>query len=131
MTDRYFLERQNKMLGLVAPKEEKKPYQIPKRSKSLKAEFRKYVPEMKAFLAKPENEFCKIRMEGCTGKAVCVHYPAGRIGKKLRDQSEWMPSCASCNLQVEIKDLEARQKGFKKSRLKRPDKFINELNEEK
>lgn len=128
MTDQYLIERRNKMLGLAPAKEEKKYKPIPKRSKSLKAEFRKYVPEMKAFLAKPENEFCKIRMEGCTGKAVCVHHPAGRIGKKLRDQSEWMPSCASCNLQVEIKDLEARQKGFKKSRLKRPDILLNELN---
>jgi hypothetical protein len=118
MTDKYLLERQNKKLGL-AVKEEKRIYQIPRRSKSLASEMRKYVPEMKAFLAKPENEFCKIRMKGCTNKAACVHHPEGRIGKKLRDQSKWIPSCGSCNLQVEIKDLEAREKGFKNSRLKK------------
>jgi len=118
MTDKYLLERQKQKLGLGV-KEEKKVYQIPKRSKSLAAEMRKYIPEMKAFLAKPGNEFCKIRMGGCTNKAVCIHHPAGRIGSKLRDQSEWVPSCGSCNLQVEIKDLEAREKGFKKSRLKK------------
>lgn len=118
MESQYLIERRKRMLGIAPPKKEKKKKPIAPRSKKLQANMRKYIPEMKAFLAKPENEMCQIKMEGCTGKAVCVHHPAGRLGEKLRDQSEWVASCGSCNLQVEIKDLEAREKGFKKSRLK-------------
>lgn len=112
-------------LGLV-PKtvKAKKPIKprspIPKRSIKTKEQYKGYKKQMTAYLAKEENEFCKIRMAGCTGRAQCVHHTAGRIGDKLTDESDWMPSCLSCNLTVEINDKEAREKGFKKSKFLPP-----------
>jgi hypothetical protein len=55
-------------------------------------------------------------MTGCEIEARCVHHSKGRIGDLLLDQRYWIPSCYSCNLQVEIKDAEARNKGLKISK---------------
>lgn len=105
--------------GLTMPAEKKPPKEIPKRSEKMKVLMTEYKPKVKAFLAKPENRKCKIKMEGCKGKAVTVHHLAGRTGPKLMDESDWMPSCLSCNLAVEVNDRVAREKGMKKSRLKK------------
>ena len=123
---KYLKQRRARMMGkpeekAAEPKKapaKKKP--IAKRGKKLQAEMRKYKPQMIAFLAKEENQVCQIQMEGCTGQATCVHHAAGRTGGKLHDQTDWIASCAKCNLMVEIDDLEARGKGFKKSRLSNP-----------
>lgn len=116
-----YTEKLSAIRNGFAPKttgpKEKKP--IAKRSEKMKVEMKKYIPAMKAFLAMPENQFCKIRMKGCKGKAACVHHTAGRDGVKLHDTSDWVPSCLVCNLTVETSDKEAREKGFKKSRHKK------------
>lgn len=115
---KYMLERRNRLLGLSTPKEKEKPTPIAKRSSKMKGEIKKLIPAVKEFLAKPENQECKIKFPGCKVKAVCVHHSAGRIGHKLHDQNDWVSSCAPCNLQVEIDDMKAREKGFKKSKFK-------------
>jgi hypothetical protein len=92
--------------------------EIPKRSEGMKEKMKEYKPKMIAFLAK--NKRCKMNMEGCTKVAVCVHHVFGRIGDKLMDEKGWMPACANCNLTAEIKDLEARSKGLKKSKHVKP-----------
>lgn len=87
---------------------------IPKRSDSMKEKMKEYKPLMIAYLAK--NKVCKLKMDGCTKVATCVHHTKGRIGEQLMKVEDWRPSCTNCNLQVEIKDLEARSKGLKKSK---------------
>lgn len=95
--------------------EVKVPKSIPKRSEKMKDEMAIYKPAMIQFLK--THTTCQIGMDGCTKVATCVHHAAGRIGEKLHDQSDWLASCRNCNLAVEILDAEAREKGFKKSRL--------------
>lgn len=96
------------------PKEDKAPA---KRSDKLTELFKGYIKLVKIFLARPENVVCAIGMEGCTKLATCVHHVSGRTGTKLKDEKDWMASCESCNLWVEVNDGEARKRGFKKSRL--------------
>lgn len=55
------------------------------------------------FLAKPGNELCKLRLEGCAGKAETVHHTRGR-GVFLKDVTTWLSSCLSCNFKVENTD---------------------------
>jgi hypothetical protein len=114
----YLIKRREILLGIRPADEKKKPEPIANKSDKMKAEMKKYIPAMKAFLALPENENCKIKMKGCQGKAVCVHHSGGRIGHKLHDQADWIPSCAKCNLTVEEQDLKARELGHKKSKFK-------------
>lgn len=116
-----------------APKEDKnsapkkKAFQPPikKRSEKMKDEMKGYKKQLKAFLSKPENIVCKIQMEGCTKLATVVHHTAGRTGKKLKDESDWLPSCAGCNIKVEANDGEARDKGFLKTKLTKVKPVIN------
>lgn len=99
------------------PRGKKVPQPIAKRSVKLVELFKGYKKQVIAFLAKPENKKCKIVMEGCTVIATCVHHVSGRTGEKLTDEKDWLASCQSCNLWVEENDAEAREKGFKKTRL--------------
>lgn len=64
-----------------------------------------------------EHPICEIRGPQCTGQATCIHHVAGRSIKKVLDKKTWKASCSNCNLHVEIKDAEAREKGHKTSRL--------------
>lgn len=113
----YMLHRRGLKNGTVAPEPKKKPEPPAKRSEKLKETFKGYKKQVKEFLSRPENLVCKIQM-ACTGViAECVHHVAGRTGEKLKDESDWMPACQKCNLWVEENDAEAREKGFKKSRL--------------
>lgn len=99
------------------PKKPKEDKGINKRSVKLKELFKGYIKLVKIFLARPENVVCKIDMEGCTKIATCIHHVSGRTGTKLKDEKDWMASCESCNLWVEVNDGQARKLGFKKSRL--------------
>jgi hypothetical protein len=95
----------------------KKDKPMPKRSESLKEAYKGYKKQVKIFLSKPENLRCKIQM-ACSGAiSECVHHVVGRLGEKLKDESDWMPACGKCNSWVEDNDGEARKRGFKKSRL--------------
>lgn len=95
--------------------EVKVPKGINKRSEKMVQEMKDYKPAMIQYLK--THTSCMIKFDGCTKVATCVHHAAGRIGEKLHDQNDWLASCQNCNLQVEINDAEAREKGFKKSRL--------------
>jgi hypothetical protein len=77
------------------PKKEKQP--IAKRSDKLQDEMKLYKPQVKAYLAKPENQDCKIKADGvCQGKATCVNHKKRR-GKNLREEKYWEPACEPCN----------------------------------
>lgn len=100
------------------PRGKKVPQPIAKKSEKLKDETKLYKPLAKEFLSRPENQDCKIKMEGCTGKATQVHHSAGRSGKQLLNVEDFVPSCTNCNvIAVEKNDAEAREKGFKKTRM--------------
>lgn len=94
----------------------KVPKEIPKKSdkqKDIDKELKKMYP---VFLAKPENKYCKVKMEGCTKIATVIHHVRGRIGYQVFEVKDWLPSCPSCNIILESKDAEARAKGVKKSK---------------
>lgn len=100
----YLNNRRLRKLGLADP--------LPTKKSKVNPEYQK---KSKAFLAL--NQFCQINAPGCTGRAQGIHHKAGRVGDKLMDQKFWMAACNSCNLWVEVNDKEAREKGFKVSRL--------------
>lgn len=89
----------------------------PKRSDSLQDKMKDYKKQVKVYLSRPENLRCKIQAPGCKVISTCVHHTAGRTGKQLTNEEDWMPSCTPCNSWVESNDREAREKGFKKTRL--------------
>lgn len=88
-----------------------------RRGEKLKEEYKGYKKQLTVFLAKEENQVCQIKAKGCTGLATAVHHLAGRTGTQLKNEADWIPCCVHCNLSVEIFDAEAREKGFKKTRL--------------
>lgn len=104
-----------KMMGVEKPPKDKQP--IAKKSAKLTEETKEYKKLSTEFLKRPENQICKIKMEGCTGKATQIHHAAGRSGKQLTNVEDFIPSCTNCNLKVEIKNLEAKELGVKKTRL--------------
>lgn len=81
----------------------------------LKEDLKVYRKEARKFIT--THNKCKMNMKGCEIEARCVHHAKGRLGDLLLDKRYWIPSCYHCNLQVEIKDAEARSKGLKLSRL--------------
>lgn len=101
--------------GATIPEEKKTV--IKPRSKKMVDNMKLYKERLKAFFSKAENFNCAIKAEGCTKFATCVHHTAGRTGPQLLNEADWVPSCSNCNLHVEINDGEARDKGFKKTRL--------------
>lgn len=80
----------------------------------MKEDLKIYRKEARKFIT--ANPKCKMNMKGCEGEARCVHHSKGRIGDLLLDKRYWVPSCYHCNLMVEIKDAEARNKGLKLSK---------------
>jgi hypothetical protein len=79
---------------------------------------KQYTPEVKRFLAQPENKFCTLKFDNqCTVLATVVHHSRGRASiKDLLNVEYWMPSCEHCNIAIEDKDGEARDKGLKLSK---------------
>lgn len=121
----YLLHRRGLKNGSVAPAEKKAPVPIPKRSEKMKEAMKKYKPIMIAWLAKPENKYCQIKMKGCTKIATQIHHSAGRQGEQLMKEEDFIASCSHCNvIGVEENDAEAREKGFKKTRLGKSKKSV-------
>lgn len=89
---------------------------IPVRSENQKAVIAELKKLYKIFLAKPGNQKCKVKMEGCTGKAETIHHTRSRIGEQVFEQKDWLSCCVWCNGRLEEKDAEARVKGVKKSK---------------
>lgn len=123
MISDYLRKLQGLKNGLITPDPKKKPELIAKRSDKMKDKMKSYKPVMIAWLAKPENKYCQIRMDGCTNIATQVHHSAGRVGDQLMKEEDWIASCSHCNVVgVEENDAEAREKGFKKTRLTKVEK---------
>ena len=73
-----------------------KPSKVNKLSKSMEETLRDYKPLREQFLL--ENQYCQLRLNNCTIKAVCVHHKQGKATKELYlDTKKWMASCISCN----------------------------------
>lgn len=81
---------------------------------SMKEKLKEYRVAAKRFITR--NRVCKLKMDGCEIEAKCVHHTKGREGDLLLDEKFWLPSCYHCNLQVEIRDAEARSKNLKLSK---------------
>lgn len=117
MTNEYLKHRQNlKIAGKV--EKIKVPKAIAPRSEKLQTEMDKYKPAMIAFLK--ANPKCQAGLEGCKKESECVHHKAGRVGKKLHDQKDWLAVCLPCHATIHVRDLEAKAKGLSKSRHKKP-----------
>lgn len=100
MMSEYMIKRQRLKNGTVAPAEKKKPQPPARRSGKMKDEMKEYKPKVKAFLAKPENQFCHIKSPVCKGKATCVNHRKRR-GSNLLKEEYWEPSCTPCNGYIE------------------------------
>ncbi len=118
MESEYLKQRRQEKLRLKEKPVKKAVKAIAKVSPKMRKIMSGLKKQYAAYLSKPENELCKLNMIGCTFVATVIHHTKGRIGKLLTDEKYWMPSCTSCNLQVEIKDKEAREKGLKLSKFK-------------
>lgn len=56
--------------------------------------------QAKAFLALPNNQFCKLRLKGCTGLAECPDHiipVTGPDDPRFYDKTNWQASCNHCN----------------------------------
>lgn len=106
----------NRSYGTADAKKPPKP--LAKRSEKMKSNMKQLRELYPEFLAQPGNDKCKLNMKGCTKTAVTIHHSKGRVGELLFDQKYWMPSCLWCNIEVENKDAEAREKGLKISKFK-------------
>lgn len=71
---------------------------LKKQSKARAREMAIYHQEKNEWLLRPENAACAICLcLGVTPKAATeVHHKNGRIGRLLRYQPWWIPSCRSC-----------------------------------
>jgi len=107
MNSEYFLRRRQIAQGLIAKedrKKEPKPLKkstkpIPKRSEKMKG--------IISALHVLYDKFLKDKTE---------HHTKGRGVKVILDETYWKACCSACNLYVERKDAEARDKGHKVSR---------------
>jgi hypothetical protein len=60
---------------------------------------------------------CELQMEGCTQKAQGIHHLKGKSSTELLlDVRFFKAACNHCNLMVEVKDQEAREKELKLSK---------------
>lgn len=100
MSDEYIAFRRGLKNGTVTPEPKKKPEPPAKRSEKMKEEMKLYKPQVKEYLARPENEYCKIKSPVCTGKATCVNHKKRR-GSNLRNEKFFQASCAPCNNYLE------------------------------
>lgn len=81
-----------------------------------------YVPIAEQFCY--DHPECQIQAPGCTFYTEGVHHPYGKEGydedgtHMLLAVRHFMGACNWCNLYVEVHDAWAREKGFKKQRIK-------------
>ena len=75
----------------------------------------KYLRMNKKFLE--NNRICAAKVDGCTGMATATHHKRGRIGDLLTDESNFLAVCNNCHRWIELNPVEAKMRGFSKSRL--------------
>ena len=76
-----------------------------------------YLRLRKEFLNKPENQFCKAHLEGCSLMATDIHHIKGRLGDLLCDVNYFLPVCRNCHSIIENSPLLAKELGFSQNRL--------------
>lgn len=84
-------------------------------SKKRAKENRQYLKLRAVFLL--ENPVCKVKGNGCKGRATEVHHAAGRIGNLLLNTDYFIQICDNCHRWVELNPKEAKLKGYSVSRL--------------
>lgn len=86
---------------------------IKKVSKGRAKQNRAYTPIKRKFLQ--DHPICQV--EGCEAPSTDLHHVRGRSGKQLLKVTDFMATCHPHHQEFEIKDKEAREAGYKKSRL--------------
>lgn len=82
------------------PKAKKATAPLSKRSEKMQEEMKLYKKQVTAYLSKEENQICLIQSTVCKKIAVAVNHKRRR-GKNLRNEKDWEPCCAPCNLYIE------------------------------
>lgn len=74
--------------------------------------YRKFVA---AYLARPENAYCKIQAPGCQMVATCINHKKRRYKATKMNEKYIEPTCSSCNTYIENNDAWARENGHLES----------------
>lgn len=115
--DRAHREEAKKEKAKAKARERKFSNSMPHRTEKMKGIISALRPLYDRFLK--DKAECEIKGPTCTGQPTEVHHTKGRGVKVILDDTYWKASCSACNLQVERKDAEAREKGHKVSRHKK------------
>jgi len=87
---------------------------LKKQSKGREREMRQYYQERNEWLLLPQNAACAVCL--CLGEtpraATEVHHQRGRIGRLLRDQRFWIPTCRQCREIPHERPAWAREMGL-------------------
>lgn len=92
----------------------RKAHQIKRRSEKRAKQEREYASRRKKFLARPENQRCRVFPEL---RATEVHHMKGRVGDLLLDEHYWLPVSREGHENIELNPEWAKQMGFSVSRL--------------
>lgn len=105
----------HRMKELAATKKRKPRKPIAKRSKTRAMQERTYRILRKLYLE--NHRQCEARLPGCTCKATEIHHQKSRQGHLLNDVAHFLAVCRPCHTWIELNPLEAKERGFSKSRL--------------
>jgi hypothetical protein len=94
------------------------PQPIAKKSAKTKVEDVALSNLVKELLAKPENKYCKIKIDGCTRIATTMNHTKRRFKGSKLNPKYLEPACSNCNIKIENKDKEARDKGHLQTKYK-------------
>lgn len=95
----------------------RKPIRIKRVSDTKKQQDVIYLRLRKEFLNKPENQFCKAHLEGCSLMATDIHhkYSGKDRSKYYLNELFWIPVCRNCHTRIhsEMSSEELIQLGLK------------------
>ena len=102
--------------GVVINKPTIKAKPIAPRSQKRLLEERLYSVKRNVFLQ--NHPMCEAHVQGiCTGQATEIHHKAGKIGKDLIDELNFLAVCRGCHNYIEEKRIWAIEKGFSIKRI--------------
>jgi hypothetical protein len=93
-------------------------------------ENRIYLAERKKHLT--ENPECEAKVIDEKGKFICTyiatdcHHMAGKTGKLYTDKTNFLAVCRECHRWIELNPIEAKKRGFSRSRLETNQEIIPE-----
>jgi len=102
----------------VATNKQNKPTKKPiaPRSQKRSLEEKLYSLRRKVFLQ--NHPMCEAHVQGiCAGQATEIHHKAGKIGKDLIDELNFLAVCRGCHNYIEEKRTWAMEKGFSIKRI--------------